>query len=281
MNKLPMSKRVAVVSALVEGNSLRSTCRMTGVAMNTVLKLLADLGEACATYHEEHVRKVNAKRIQCDEIWQFVYAKAKNVPEDKQATFGYGDVWTWTALDADSKLMVSYLVGPRTPNMCYELMKDVAGRLVAKVQLTTDGLYWYPHAVEHAFGIDVDYAVQTKKYGGSEHAGRYSPPKFVGSTKEVIRGNPDPRHISTSLVERQNLTMRMGDAPVYAAHEWLFKEGRESRLRRGDSFPALQLRPRSQDAARDARDGSGPRHACVEHRRNRRPVGQTLALVAA
>jgi len=142
MNKLPMSKRVAVVSALVEGNSLRSTCRMTSVAMNTVLKLLADLGEACATYHEEHVRNVHAKRIQCDEIWQFVYAKAKNVPEDKQATFGYGDVWTWTAIDADSKLMVSYMVGPRTPNMCYELMKDTASRLVGKVQLTTDGLYW-------------------------------------------------------------------------------------------------------------------------------------------
>ena len=129
MNKLPMSKRVAVVSALVEGNSLRSTCRMTGVAMNTVLKLLADLGEACADYHETHVRKVNAKRIQCDEIWQFVYAKAKNVPHEKEGIFGFGDVWTWTAIDADTKLMVSYMVGPRNPHMCYELMKDVASRL--------------------------------------------------------------------------------------------------------------------------------------------------------
>lgn len=209
MNKLPLSKRVAVVSALVEGNSLRSTCRMTGVAMNTVLKLLADLGEACATYHETHVRNVNAKRIQCDEIWQFVYAKAKNVPELKQDIFGFGDVWTWTAIDADTKLMVSYMVGPRNPHMAYELIKDVASRLAGKVQLTTDGLFWYTHAVEHAFGIDVDYAVQIKKFDDSGRHGRYSPPKFIGSTKEVIRGNPDPKHISTSYVERQNLTMRM------------------------------------------------------------------------
>lgn len=204
-----MSKRVAVVSALVEGNSLRSTCRMTGVAMNTVLKLLAELGEACATYHEEHVRNVTAKRIQCDEIWQFVYCKAKNIPETKEGTFGFGDVWTWTAIDADSKLMVSYMVGGRTPHMCFELMKDVASRLVGKVQLTTDGLYWYPHAVESAFGIDVDYAVQTKNFSDA-HQGRYSPGRFIGSTKEVIRGNPDKRHISTSYVERANLTMRMG-----------------------------------------------------------------------
>jgi IS1 family transposase len=203
-----MPKRVAVVSALVEGNSLRSTCRMTGVAMNTVLKLLAELGEACATFHDEHVRNVTAKRIQCDEIWQFVYAKAKNVPELMQGVFGFGDVWTWTAIDADTKLMVSYMVGPRNPHMAFELMKDVASRLAGKVQLTTDGLYWYPHAVENAFGIDVDYGVQIKNFADAQ-SGRYSPPKFIGSTKEVIRGNPEPKHISTSYVERQNLTMRM------------------------------------------------------------------------
>ena len=203
-----MFKRVAVVSALVEGNSLRSTWRMTHVAMNTVLKLLADLGEAGAAYHDEHVRGVNAKRIQCDEIWQYVYAKAKNVPEEKQGIFGFGDVWTWTAIDPDTKLMVSYLVGPRNPHMAFELMKDVAARLVGKVQLTTDGLYWYPHAVEHAFGIDVDYGVQVKQYADAK-SGRYSPPKMISASREVIRGNPDPRHISTSIVERQNLTMRM------------------------------------------------------------------------
>jgi IS1 family transposase len=204
-----MSKRVAVVSALVEGNSLRSTCRMTGVAMNTVLKLLADLGEACAQLHDERVRDVRAKRVQADEVWQFVYSKAKNVPEDKQGTFGFGDVWTWTAIDADTKLIISYLVGPRQPGSAFALMGDLAARIAGQPQLTTDGLYWYPHAVERAFGIDVDYAVLRKHYGGSEHSGKYSPARFVGSTKEVIRGNPDTKHISTSFVERQNLTMRM------------------------------------------------------------------------
>jgi len=159
-------------------------------------------------FHDEAVRNVNAKRIQCDEVWQFVYAKAKNVPEDKQHTFGYGDVWTWTAIDADSKLIVSYLVGPRAPRMAFELMNDAASRLTGKVQLTTDGLYWYPHAVERAFGVDVDYAVQTKNYADAQ-SGRYSPPKMISSSREVIRGNPDPKHISTSFVERQNLTMRM------------------------------------------------------------------------
>jgi len=209
MNQLPMSKRVAVVSALVEGNSLRSTCRMTGVAMNTVLKLLADLGEACAEYHETHVRNVNAQRIQVDEIWQYVGAKAKNVTPEQQAQ-GWGDSWTWTAIDPDSKLIVSYLVGARTPSNAYELMKDLVVRLGSRVQLTTDGLYWYPHAVEHAFGIDVDYAVLQKHYGAERGTpGRYSPAKLTAITKEAIRGNPDEKHISTSIVERQNLTMRM------------------------------------------------------------------------
>jgi IS1 family transposase len=207
MNRLPMSKRVAVVSALVEGNSLRSTCRMTGVAMNTVLKLLADMGTACAELHDERVRDVRAKRVQCDEIWQFVGAKTKNVTDEKKAA-GWGDCWTWTAIDADSKLIISYLVGPRMPQMAFELMSDLAARLKGQVQLTTDGLYWYPHAVENAFGIDVDYAVQVKHFAEG-HAGRYSPGRFTGSTKEVIRGNPDAKHISTSIVERQNLTMRM------------------------------------------------------------------------
>ena len=209
MNQLPTAKRVAVVAALVEGNSLRSTCRMTGVAMNTVLKLLADVGEACAAYHDIYVRDLRAKRIQCDEIWQFVYSKAKNVPEDKQGVFGYGDVWTWTAIDADSKLIISYLIGPRQPGMAFDLMNSVASRIAGRVQLTTDGLYWYPHAVENAFGIDVDFAVVAKHYEASGDAGRYSPARFVSSSKEVIRGNPDAKHISTSFVERQTLKMRM------------------------------------------------------------------------
>lgn len=209
-----MSKRVAVVSALVEGNSLRSTCRMTGVAMNTVLKLLAELGWACADLHDERVRGVDAKRIQCDEIWQFVGAKAKNVSEEKRAV-GWGDCWTWTAIDADSKLIIAYEIGERSPHNCYEFMKDLKSRLTpnARPQMTTDGLIHYRDAVDHSFGIDVDFAMLQKHYGkkpaDASAATRYSPAKFTSSTKEVIRGNPDSRHISTSFVERQNLTMRM------------------------------------------------------------------------
>jgi IS1 family transposase len=212
MNRLPMSKRVAVVSALVEGNSLRSTCRMTGVAMNTVLKLLPELGAACADLHDEKVRDVDAKRVQCDEIWQFIGAKAKNVtPEQKIA--GWGDCWTWTAIDADSKLIIAYEVGAHNAFNCYEFMKDLASRLTGRVQLSTDGLRWYHDAVDHAFGIDVDFGQIIKTFGkvaaDPSAAVRYSPATITSVTKEVIRGEPDYRHISTSYVERQNLTMRM------------------------------------------------------------------------
>ena len=212
MNRLPMSKRVAVVSALVEGNSLRSTCRMTGVAMNTVLKLLAEIGAACADFHDEKVRDLDAVRVQCDEIWQFVGAKAKNVSDEKKIA-GWGDCWTWTAIDADSKLIICYEIGARNAFNCYEFMKDLASRLTGRVQLSTDGLRWYHDAVDHAFGIDVDFATITKVFGkvAADPAAsvRYSPAKITGVVKEVIRGNPDDRHISTSYVERQNLTMRM------------------------------------------------------------------------
>src|SRR5579862_626486 len=155
MNKLPMSKRVAVVSALVEGVSLRSICRMTGVAMNTALKLLAELGDASTAYHDTHVRGLNCRHVQADEIWSYIGAKQKNVTPEQQAR-SWGDAWTWTAIDADSKLIVSFLVGKRTANNCYEFIKDVASRLTSQVQLTTDGFYWYIHAVDHAFGIDID-----------------------------------------------------------------------------------------------------------------------------
>jgi len=209
MNKLTTAKRAAVVAALVEGNSIRATSRMTNVCKPAILKLLADLGEACATYHDAHVRGLKSARIQVDEIWSFIGAKAKNVTEEKEAQ-SWGDCWTWNAIDADSKLIVSYLVGPRTPGMAFALMNDLASRLEGQCQLTTDGLYWYPHAVERAFGIGVDYAVLRKHYGGSEHAGKYSPARFIGSTKEVITGEPNPKHVSTSFAERQHLSMRMG-----------------------------------------------------------------------
>jgi IS1 family transposase len=192
---------------------MRAVARLADVSFNTVSKLLVDAGLVCAAFHDENVRGLKSKRVQCDEIWAFCGAKEKHAtPEQKAA--GWGDAWTWTAIDADSKMLVSFLVGDRGPHNCYEFMKDVASRLTSKVQLTTDGLYWYVDAVDHAFGIDVDYGMIQKHYSGGlagerTAASRYSPAKFKSATKEVIRGNPNPKHISTSFVERANLTMRM------------------------------------------------------------------------
>lgn len=206
MNKLSVAKRVAVVGALVEGNSIRATSRMTDVSKPTILKLLADLGAACANHHDEQVRNVQSKRIQIDEIWSYVGAKQKNVPAERQGE--WGDLWTWTAIDADTKLIVSYLVGARiTPN-AYNLLWDLAARVITeRPQISTDGLQWYAPAMEEAMPW-ADYGVLSKKYS-AEPSGRYSPPRFVSASREVIKGDPDPRHISTSFVERQNLTMRM------------------------------------------------------------------------
>jgi IS1 family transposase len=209
MNKLSTAKRIAVVAALVEGNSINATVRMTDVSKPTILKLLAKLGTACSKYQDAAIRNVHAQRVQVDEIWQYVYAKAKNVPQEKRGTFGYGDVWTWVALDADSKLIVSWRVGPRDAATAYELMMDLAGRLANRVQLTTDGHRAYLNAVEDAFGADVDYAMLQKLYGANPEETRYSPAKIIGVLSEVITGDPNPQHISTSYVERQNLTMRM------------------------------------------------------------------------
>jgi len=211
MNKLPLAKRVQILSMLVEGSSMRSISRVVGVSINTVTKLLIDAGTACAAYHDQHVRDVAAKRVQCDEIWSFAYAKAKNVATAKAAPADAGDVWTWTALDADSKLIVSWLVGGRDSEYAIELMDDLASRLTHRVQLTTDGHKAYLEAVEGAFGGDIDYAVLQKLYGTAPEAvrGRYSPAVCTGARKERIEGNPDRKHVSTSYVERQNLTMRM------------------------------------------------------------------------
>ena len=210
MNKLPLGKRVQILSMLCEGSSMRSIARVVGVSFNTVDKLLQDAGAACVAFHEETVRGVQAKRVQCDEIWSFCYAKAKNLPSAKSVPFGAGDIWTWTALDADSKLIISWLVGGRDAEYADEFMRDVASRLANRVQLTTDGLHTYLDAVERAFGVDVDFAQLVKLYGQAPDAEkRYSPPVCVGAKKETFNGRPDKRHISTSYVERQNLTMRM------------------------------------------------------------------------
>jgi IS1 family transposase len=210
MNKLSPAKRTAIVSALVEGNSIRATCRMTDVAKGTVLKLLVDLGHACESYQRTVLVDLPCKRIQCDEIWAFVYAKGRNVtPEMEQK--GAGSVWTWTALDADTKLMVSWLVGGRDAGFAAAFMGDVARRLRSRVQLTTDGHLAYLTAVQEAFAGEIDYAQLIKVYGPApdEERRRYSPPSFLSSERRVIRGEPDEKHVSTSYVERQNLTMRM------------------------------------------------------------------------
>lgn len=211
MNKLAASRQSQVIAALVEGTSINATCRMSGVAKHTVLKLLKDLGCACAAYHDAHVRNVTVRRVQCDEIWAFVYAKQKNVTAEQMAV-GAGDVWTWTAIDADTKLILSYTLGDRGAGTAYTFMQDVASRTRNRIQLTTDGHRVYADAVEQAFGADIDYAMLVKIYGASSDSpeSRYSPATCIGCRTGVLSGNPDPSHISTSFVERSNLSMRMG-----------------------------------------------------------------------
>jgi len=211
MNTLPLEKRVAIVAAIVEGNSIRATCRMTGAAKGTVLKLLVDLGKACERYQRETLVNLKCRRIQCDEIWAFCYAKERNVPESMRGRPGVGDVWTWTAMDADTKLIVSWLVGERDAGYATEFINDLASRVATRIQLTTDGLRAYLTAVEGAFGADVDYAMLVKLYGEpSQTEARYSPPTCLGARREIINGFPERRYISTSFIERQNLSMRMG-----------------------------------------------------------------------
>lgn len=210
MNKLPHAKRVQVPTMLVEGASMQSIARVADVSLNTVDKLLKDAGEACEDFHDRMVRGVKAKRVQCDEIWSFVYAKQRNVRAAKAAPPGAEDCWTWTALDTDTKLMISWTVGGRNAGYAHLFMQDVASRLANRVQLTTDGHHAYLAAVEDAFGAEVDYGILDKLYGASlEPADRYSPAQCVGAIPNRVEWRPDPAHVSTSYVERQNLTMRM------------------------------------------------------------------------
>ena len=210
MNRLTTDQRKAVIAALVEGNSIRATVRIAGVAKNTVVKLLVEAGAACAKYQDETLRKLPCKRLQCDEIRSFCYAKQRNVTDEiLEKNPDAGDVWTWTCLDPDSKLMVTWHIGGRTTDDTHEFIADVATRVSDRVQISTDGLGQYIPAIVSAFGENVDLGQVMKQFAGSNNPGRYSPPVCVGCENKPVIGNPDPRHISTSYIERSNLTHRM------------------------------------------------------------------------
>lgn len=209
MNQLSTAKRIQVVAALVEGSSINSIVRITGIAKHTILKLLENMSCACAAYHHRHVRGLRSRRIQCDEIWQFVGAKAKNVTPEQKAP-GWGDAWTWVPLDADSKLCISYLIGGRDTGWATDFAFDIQDRVIGRPQITTDAHKPYLAAIEMAFGENVDYAQMHKIYGASdEPETRYSPAKCIDCDMKTVIGSPDYEHVSTSFVERQNLTMRM------------------------------------------------------------------------
>jgi IS1 family transposase len=211
MNRLSPEKRAQIVSALVEGCSIRSTSRMTGASKNTIVKLLEELGTACAEYLDKALVNLPCKRVQCDELWSFVYCKQKNLTQEIAEARIAGDVWTWVAIDADTKLICSWTIGQRDPRTAHEFMNDLASRLSSRVQLTTDGLKTYLAAVDEAFGTNIDYAQLVKIYGADvEGQKRYSPAECIGCKREAVAGTPDPKHINTSYIERQNLTMRMG-----------------------------------------------------------------------
>lgn len=214
MNRLSAEDRARILHLLCEGNSIRATTRLTGASKNTVIKLMVEAGKACAAYHDEHVRNLTARRIQCDEIWSFCYSKDKNVRGAKAAPEGAGNVWTWTAIDADTKLMVTWLVGDRTSSSGVVFLRDLKSRLTNRVQLTTDGHGAYLEAVDHTFGDNIDYAMLIKLYGNPEGERgtaerKYSPSPCIGTRTKDIAGSPDPEHVSTSYAERQNLNMRM------------------------------------------------------------------------
>jgi IS1 family transposase len=214
MNRLPRERRAQIIGMLAEGSSLRATSRMADVSINTVTKLLIDVGASCEAYQDRALRGLKCKRIQVDEIWSFVYAKARNLPESMRGVFGVGDVWTWTAIDSDSKLVPSWAVGRRDAFTAQAFVRDLADRLATRVQLTSDGLKLYLEAVEGAFGSEIDYAMLVKMYEGDsgKHTPaerRYSPAECIGSRKVCISGNPAWAAISTSHAERHNLTMRM------------------------------------------------------------------------
>jgi len=211
MNKLDLEKQAQIIKVLCEGNSIRSTSRITETAINTVVKLLREVGTVCLDYQNNTMVNLPCKKLQCDEIWSFVYSKAKNVPEEHENEFGYGDVWTFTAIDADTKLVPSWLVGMRNVDCALDFINDLKARLTNRIQLSTDGHKMYLNAVEKVYGSEIDYTQLIKLYGQDlETEKRYSPAKCIGTEKQIIQGKPELKDVSTSYVERQNLSMRMG-----------------------------------------------------------------------
>jgi len=214
MNILPIERRIQIINLLVEGNSMRATSRIADCSINTVTKLLIDVGAACNEYQDKAMRNLTCERFQCDEIWAFCYCKEKNVAPEQEGILGYGDVYTWTAICPDTKLVPSFIVGKRDAEYASMFIEDLASRLANRVQLTTDGHKAYIDAVEGAFGNDIDFAMLVKHYSNPSEAKqaqkRYSPSKFISADKRRITGDPDIKNVSTSHVERQNLTMRMG-----------------------------------------------------------------------
>lgn len=268
MEALSREKRSQVVAALVEGNSVNSTVRMTGVSKVTILKLLADLGPKCADYQDRNIRNLKSRRIQCDEIWQFCYAKEKNVPAEKRGRFGYGEVWTWVAIDADTKLIPSFTLGRRDGQTARILIDDLAGRLANRVQLTTDGHRAYLDAVEGAFGAGIDYAMLNKIYAATQDETRYSPAECIGCETKRIMGNPDPKHISTSYIERQNLTMRMMMRRFTRLTNGFSKKVENHAYAVAIHYMHYKLLPDSLDTSPDPRDGSRTHRSCVDNRKN-------------
>lgn len=212
MNRLSTERRGQIVGCLTEGMSIRATVRVTGAAKNTIVNLLTDLGQACGEFQDFELRDLDIKRVEADEIWAFCYAKQKNIPEEHRGTFGYGDVWTWVAIDADTKLIPSWLIGERTMIDCYEFLRDLKDRIKAgnRIQLSTDGFKPYPSVVESLWGGGIDYAQIIKEYGAADTDHRYSPAVCTSTRKLTVSGSPEDALVSTSYVERQNLTMRMG-----------------------------------------------------------------------
>lgn len=276
MNRLSTEKRATILGMLVEGNSLRATTRMAGCSINTVSKLLLDIGAACAAYQDEHLRDLSCKTIEADEIWSFVYSKQRNVPEELKGQFGVGDVWTWTALDADSKLIVSWYVGERKYEDAAEFMLDLKDRLRDRIQLTTDGLSAYPNAVGLAFKRDIDFAQLIKQYAADPRTGqaRYSPPVCTGARVRVDRGDPGPGPDQHELHRAPKPHDANGDAPVYAADQRVLEEARQPHGRHRPALPPLHPRPpphhTRQPLPAHTRDGSRDRRPHLDHEGDRR-----------